>query len=74
VGFVRRECRRGDLFERVERRRLYARDVPPESLVWKERVRGRLRMFESAWKEADGVGRLSSRMAAMVCDGLACLQ
>ena len=37
--------------------------------MWKERGRGRLRMFERAWKDAEGVGRFRRRSAAMVCRG-----
>jgi hypothetical protein len=41
--------------------------VPPVSEVWKERGRGRLRMLERVIKEAEAVGRLRRRRAAMVC-------
>lgn len=37
-----------------------------ESEVWKDKGRGRFSMLDKAWKEADGVGRLRRRMAAMV--------
>jgi hypothetical protein len=52
---------------RVESRREYVLDVAPESPVWKESGSGRLRTFERAWNDADGVGRFSRRMAAIVC-------
>jgi hypothetical protein len=66
AGLERRLCRRGDLCFRVERRREYVRAVAPESPVRKESGRGRLRMLLRAWKEADGVGRLRRRIAAIV--------
>tara|TARA_R110002060_G_scaffold50361_2_gene61155 strand:- start:569 stop:703 length:135 start_codon:yes stop_codon:yes gene_type:complete len=43
--------------------------MAPESEVWKESGRGRLRRLESAEKEADGVGRLRRRRAAIVFVG-----
>lgn len=41
--------------------------MAPESPVWKERGRGRLRMLDRAWKDEDGVELLSISMAAIVC-------
>jgi hypothetical protein len=66
-GEVRCACRRGDLIFSVDSSREYARDVAPESPVWKERGSGRLRMLDSAQKDAAGVGRLRRSRAAIVC-------
>lgn len=41
--------------------------MAPLSEVWKERGRGRLRRLERAENEAEGVGRLRRRRAAIVC-------
>ncbi len=41
--------------------------MAPLSEVWKERGRGRLSRLERAEKEAEGVGRLRRRSAAIVC-------
>lgn len=63
---MRRECRRGDLWERVERTRLCTREMAPVSLVWKQRPRGRLRILDKAQNVDDGVGRFRRRIAAIV--------
>lgn len=41
--------------------------MAPESEVWKERGRGRLRIFDKAQNAADGLGRFRRRRAAIVC-------
>jgi hypothetical protein len=66
-GEVRCACRRGDLIFSVDSSREYARDVAPESPVWKERGRGRLRMLDRAQKACGRCGRLRRSRAAIVC-------
>jgi len=48
-------------------RRVKTRDLAPLSEVWKDNGRGRFRMLERETNVVDGEGRLSKRMAAIVC-------
>ena len=68
---MRSVWRRGDLCFSVDKTRLWHFDIAPLSEVWKESGNGRFNTFESAWKEAAGVGKFRRRMAAIVYKMLA---